>query len=123
VFCNELCSGGCTGASTALPADQCAAWQAFWDGAHGNGDWTGVGASCTRTDPCKSGCGGHGGDYNTCNDAGTTVTNMYVPASPCSLPCAPRHPSRARTCRCSALLHAHPASPARATAATRPCSR
>ena len=27
----------CTGASTALPADQCAAWQAFWDGAGGKG--------------------------------------------------------------------------------------
>ena len=42
----------CTGASTALPADQCAAWQGFWDGAGGDKGWTNYGAGFTRTDPC-----------------------------------------------------------------------
>jgi hypothetical protein len=68
----------CTGSSTALPADQCAAWQAFWDGAGGDKGWTGYGAGCTRTDPCKTGCGDS--RFTTCNLWNTTVTNMCAPA-------------------------------------------
>ena len=70
----------CTGASTKLPADQCAASQAFWDGAGGAG-WTGDGAGCTRTDPCQQDCGSNtDDDTSSCNGAGTTVIYMCVPA-------------------------------------------
>jgi hypothetical protein len=93
----------CTGASTKLPAGQCAAWQAFWDGAHGNGDWNSHGLGCTRTDPCKSyksgGCAN--GNNNVCNDEGTAITWMCVPRTR-----APTAASLAATahCRCRALL-------------------
>ena len=78
----------CTGASTALPADQCAAWQAFWDGAGGDKGWTLYGVDCARTDPCKQGCG----HDPVCNGAGTTVISMCVPA--------PVRPPPSRSLRC-----------------------
>ena len=65
----------CTGASTKLPADQCAAWQDFWDGAGGAG-WTNYGAGCSRTDPCASSCGSPYPGYPTCNEGGTSIVRM-----------------------------------------------
>lgn len=55
---------------------------AFWDGTHGNGPWTQWGADCTRTDPCKSGCGqGEYGGYAVCNTAGTSITHVDLESS------------------------------------------
>jgi uncharacterized surface protein with fasciclin (FAS1) repeats len=42
---------GCTGASTGLAADQCAAWGEFWDDA-GGPNWGGKGKDCLKSDPC-----------------------------------------------------------------------
>ena len=60
----------CTGNSTKLPADQCAAWQEFYDSTGGD-NWTNEGRQCTRNDPCDIHC------YQTaalvCNKARTTV--------------------------------------------------
>jgi hypothetical protein len=73
----RLLTTSCTGAASAnLPADQCAAWQAFYDGASGS-QW--AHCSGTRSNPC--GCyGTHEGkgsaDIPTCNKAGTAVVNM-----------------------------------------------
>ena len=47
----EAAAAGCTGASSDLAADQCAAWGQFWDGA-GGPNWTDHGLSCTKIDPC-----------------------------------------------------------------------
>ena len=66
----------CTGASTKLPADQCTAWQAFWDGAGGAG-WTEFGAGCSRTDPCASSCNSN---FPVCDTAGTSIIHMCVHA-------------------------------------------
>ena len=70
----------CKDQSKLLPADQCNAWIAFYDGALG-GQWSPTG--CSRTNPCN--CKAMFGPPNpvTCNDAGTSVTQMWV----CS--CAP----------------------------------
>ena len=54
-----MCSAGaasCTGFSTNLPADQCAAWVGFHDGTSGQG-WSSV-CSDLRTDPCACNGGG-----------------------------------------------------------------
>ena len=103
----------CTGASTALPADQCAAWQALWDGAGGAG-WTRFGAGCTRTDPCDaSTCQAGYPSANVCNGAGTTVIGMCVPA-PARSP-LPRSLRRAAARAPSPLPRAPP--PPRAAAA------
>jgi hypothetical protein len=58
----------CTGASENLAADQCTAWQAFWDALGGDG-WTGVSASCTRTDPCDC-------EEVGCSDNSASITSM-----------------------------------------------
>ena len=47
---------GCTGASTNLAADQCAAWGKFWDDA-GGPNWGGKGQNCSKSDPCACGHG------------------------------------------------------------------
>jgi hypothetical protein len=66
----------CTGASTRLPADQCAAWGAFFN-------TTNVVAAghCKKDmgwlDPCA--CKGFGGQHPVCNEDGTFVQKMYVP--------------------------------------------
>jgi hypothetical protein len=61
-----------------LPADQCDAWIAFYDGALG-GQWSPT--PCSRTNPCN--CKAMFGPPNpvTCNDAGTSVTQMWVCSS------------------------------------------
>jgi hypothetical protein len=85
----------CDGASTKLPADQCAAWQAFWDGA-GGANWVNFGKGCTRTDPC--GCFNSGNPV--CNDAGTTVTMMCVPARCATRRATPPARAPAAAARC-----------------------
>ena len=82
--CSATClaPNGCGGASTKLPAAQCAAWVKFYDGTNGDG-WTGDAASCTRHDPC--GCKGNNGNNPVCNSANTAVTTMCV-----CLPLPPR---------------------------------
>ena len=72
----------CTGASTNLPADQCAAWQAFWDGAGGDDwqDYNNKPLSCSRTDPCS--CKGADGTHPMCTPDGTSVMTMYVIPAP-----------------------------------------
>jgi hypothetical protein len=119
----------CTGMSTQLPKNQCDAWQSFWDGAGGDAGWTSAGASCTKTDPCKLGCGGYSGKFRACNGAGTTVTNMSVPAPPHSLPRTPRHPPHPplpRAVRPPRLLRArrrrHTPAAADLPASSQPCS-
>ena len=58
VFSNAPVSpGACTGASAALPFDQCHAWQAFYDSTGGEG-WAQDSApftplNCSRNDPCE----------------------------------------------------------------------
>jgi hypothetical protein len=72
----------CDGASANLAADQCTAWQAFWDGTHSNGNWVYRGAGCTRTDPCNLACGSGGGVSSpTCNTGGTSIINIDLPGS------------------------------------------
>jgi len=99
----------CTGSSAQLPAAQCAAWQAFYDGAGGEG-WaltipgSGNPPICpgTRNDPCA--CHGWVGNNPICNSAGTSVVKMCVSG--------PRH-------RYSPLLgipSAHPHTPLAAAA-------
>jgi hypothetical protein len=73
----------CTGASSNLPAAQCAAWVAFYDGAGGD-SWksttpdSGGKPICpgTRNDPCA--CTGWTGNTPVCNPSGTTVVKMCV---------------------------------------------
>jgi len=72
----------CTGNSTLLPADQCTAFQAFWDGASG-ARWTRYGAGCPRTDPCALSCRvGLNTGAGVCNTARTSVTSMCAPLPP-----------------------------------------
>jgi hypothetical protein len=78
---------GCTGTSTFLPTVQCAAWQAFYDGAGGDGwvyfDRDDPSArftarfTCTRGDPCACVYGTYRLGV-TCNPSKTAVTGMYV---------------------------------------------
>ena len=89
----------CSGASTKLPADQCAAWQSFWDDAGGDKGWTRFGAGCTRNDPCAPSCHDISSIGTSrgviCNSAGTAITKMCVTArAPRSSP--PRSQRRAR---------------------------
>lgn len=63
----------CTGKSTQLVPDQCAAWVSFYDSTNGDG-WIGH-CSGLRTDPCA--CEGFGG-HMVCNDAGTAVTQVAL---------------------------------------------
>ena len=62
----------CTDSSTQLPADQCAAWQAFYDSTSGD-DWTGGAANCTKNDPC--GCKGNE-VYPVCDPGNNVVSQM-----------------------------------------------
>lgn len=86
----------CTGASTQLPAAQCAAWIKFYDGT-GGPSWkdtygsTGPVCPGTRTDPCA--CQGNAAvsKLPVCNPTGTTVINMCVWTSrPAARPAAAR---------------------------------
>ena len=70
-----LLTTACTGNSTKLPADQCAAWIKFYDGTNGDGWKIPGGGPCTRHDPCA--CKGfEAAFYPVCNPGGTTVINM-----------------------------------------------
>ena len=78
-------SATCTGASSALPTDQCAAWIAFFDSAGGL-SWSFC--SDARTDPCS--CAGYAGAYPVCSTDGTTVerVNMFEAGLNGTLPAA-----------------------------------
>jgi hypothetical protein len=66
----------CTGASAQLPADQCAAWTAFYDALGGPG-WARNGkpvCAGTRTDPCA--CKNYDGAQSVCNALGTAIAHV-----------------------------------------------
>ena len=113
----------CTGSSAQLPAAQCAAWQAFYDGAGGEG-WaltipgSGNPPICpgTRNDPCA--CHGWVGNNPICNSAGTSVVKMCVSGprhrySPLlGIPSAhPHTPLAAAACACLLIPPRPPPSP------------
>ena len=68
-----IAPNGCSGNSTKLPAAQCAAWQAFYDGTDGD-HWNDNAAGCTRNDPCS--CAGYKGSYPVCDAGGMAVVQM-----------------------------------------------
>jgi hypothetical protein len=115
----------CTGASTQLPAAQCAAWIAFYD-ATGGPSWELSDkpiCSGDRTDPCA--CQGNtyigpAGSYPVCNAAGTAVVQMCVspPQNRCHaarhhFPLTPTHPSHFRPPQQPGVLQSHRHSPER----------
>ena len=77
----------CTGSSTRLPANQCAAWVAWYDGA---GMANGTCCVATRTDPCACVGNNPGYPHPVCNVGGTTVINLWVRSlADCSLAASP----------------------------------
>jgi hypothetical protein len=79
------CSAGaasCTGFSTDLPADQCAAWVAFHDGTSGQG-WSSIqggSSACSdlRTDPCA--CPGSDSFFGYSTNTGVQPPGPTVPS-------------------------------------------
>ena len=80
----------CTGSSTRLPANQCAAWVAWYDGA---GMANGTCCVATRTDPCACVGNNPGYPHPVCNVGGKTVINLWVRSlADCNLAASPQPP-------------------------------